>query len=71
MGKKKVSKSGDAVDDPPRVPEVQDILGFTNDVEEASDTGGGETGKEFTKLIHHTLSIILFGCVDFRKTLSW
>jgi hypothetical protein len=32
---------------------VQDVLGFTDDVEEASDTGGGETGKEFTMIIHH------------------
>jgi hypothetical protein len=48
MVKKKVPMSGDTGDDQPRAPEVQDILRFTNNVEDASDTGGGETGKEFT-----------------------
>jgi hypothetical protein len=57
MVKKKVSKSGDAGDDQPRAPDVQDVLGFTNDVEEASYTGGAETGKAFTKIIQH---IIMF-----------
>jgi hypothetical protein len=60
MVKKKGSKSGDAGDDQPRVSEVQDVLGFTNDVEEASDTGVSETGKEFTKMIQHSIMLCGF-----------
>jgi hypothetical protein len=51
MVEKKSSKSGDAGDDQPRAQEMQDVLGLNDDVEEASDTGVSETGKEFTKII--------------------
>jgi hypothetical protein len=58
MVKKKASKSSDAGDDQPHAPEVQDVLGFTDDVEEASDTGRSETANVLTRC-----------CVDFPKTL--
>jgi hypothetical protein len=60
MVKKKVSKSGDTGDDQPRAPEVQDVLGFADDAEEASDTGGGEKGKAFTKIIQHIIMLCGF-----------
>jgi hypothetical protein len=53
MVKKNSTESGDADDDQPRAPEVQDVLASTNIVEEASDTGVSETGKKFTKIIQH------------------
>jgi hypothetical protein len=57
MAKKKGSKSDDADNDQNCAPEVQDVLAFTNDFEEARDTSVNEVGKEFTKIIQH---IIMF-----------
>jgi hypothetical protein len=39
---------------------VQDVLRFTDDAEEASDTGGGETGKAFAKIIQHIIMLCSF-----------
>jgi hypothetical protein len=60
MVKKKGPKSGNAGDDHPRAPEVQDVLAFTDDVEEASDTGAIETGKAFTNIIHNIIMLSEF-----------
>jgi hypothetical protein len=39
---------------------VQDVLAFTNDVEETRDTGVSEKGKEFTKIIQHIIMLCGF-----------
>jgi hypothetical protein len=75
MVTKKVSKSGDAGDDQPRAPEVQDVLGLTDDVEEASDAGGSETAKEFTKINQHIITLCGFAkdpvMVEVIKQQGW
>jgi hypothetical protein len=60
MVKKKGYKSDDADDDQPRAPEVQDVLAFTNNVEEARATGVNEKGKEFIKIIQHIIMLCGF-----------
>jgi hypothetical protein len=60
MVKKKGSKSDDADYDQPRAPEVQDVLAFTDDVDEARDTGVNEKRKEFPKIINYIIMLCGF-----------